>query len=54
MLLQLDCKKAKKIIKWSPKLNFDETIKFTADWYSNYIIKKKVITFDQIRAYMIN
>lgn len=51
-LLQLDCRKAQKIIRWLPKLNFEETIKFTSDWYSNYIFKKKIITFDQIKKYL--
>jgi CDP-glucose 4,6-dehydratase len=54
VLLQLDCRKANKIIKWSPKLNFEETIKLTSDWYSNYIFKKRVITFEQIKAYLID
>ena len=35
-LLQLNCDKAKKKIKWKPKLSFKETVKFTTDWYIKY------------------
>ena len=35
-LLRLNCNKAKKILKWAPKLNFDQTTKYTTDWYKSY------------------
>ena len=35
-LLGLDISKAIFDLKWSPKLNIHETIKFTIDWYKNY------------------
>lgn len=35
-LLTLDISKAKLLLEWSPKLNIDETIKLTVDWYKNY------------------
>lgn len=33
-LLRLDCEKAKTKLGWRPKLKFDQSIKFTADWYA--------------------
>ena len=35
-LLKLDCTKAKTYLKWSSKLNVDEAIKLTVDWYKNF------------------
>lgn len=35
-LLSLDISKAKKELKWEPKLSLDECIKLTADWYINF------------------
>jgi CDP-glucose 4,6-dehydratase len=32
--LQLDCEKARTKLGWRPRLKFDDSIKFTADWYS--------------------
>ena len=32
--------KAKRELNWRPKLNFDETIKLTIDWYKNYLDDK--------------
>lgn len=37
VILKLDNAKAKSKLGWKPKLNFDETMKFTAEWYKNYI-----------------
>ena len=54
-LLQLNCSKAKKVLNWSTKLNFHETIKLTADWYSSYLKNKRknrIKTFDQISQFM--
>lgn len=52
-LLNLDCRKSKKILKWKNVLNFDETINMTAVWYNSYFKKKnmKKITIDQIKKY---
>jgi CDP-glucose 4,6-dehydratase len=33
-LLQLDCEKARIKLGWRPRLMFDESVKFTADWYA--------------------
>jgi len=35
-LLSLDITKAKEKLNWQPKLNLQETVKFTVDWYKNY------------------
>ncbi|MBU3174469.1 CDP-glucose 4,6-dehydratase [Clostridium estertheticum] len=35
-LLKLDCTKSKTYLKWSPKLNINEAIKLTVDWYKNF------------------
>ena len=52
--LKLDSKKSYRELNWRPKLNFDETIKLTVDWYkalkSNKDLEK--ITKDQIEFFM--
>ena len=40
-LLQLNCQKAKKKLKWKPRLNFKETVSFTTDWYIEKFKNKK-------------
>ncbi len=53
--LQLDIKKAKKKLNWSPKLSIDQSIKITIEWYRKVLINKKLpidITKDQILEYM--
>ncbi len=53
--LSLNINKAKKELKWKPKLNFNETIRFTVDWYKNFLINKKNIvslTSSQIDYYI--
>ena len=42
-LLHLNSNKAKKILGWSTNLNFDDSIKFTVEWYKNYLDNKKNI-----------
>ena len=34
--LFLDCTKAKKLLKWEPKVDLDEGIKKTLEWYNNH------------------
>ena len=36
MILKLDCTKAKKRLGWNTKLNTDEAIKWTINWYKEY------------------
>ena len=40
-LLHLNSTKSKKYLKWSTVLDFDNSIKFTVDWYKNYLKNKK-------------
>ena len=49
----LNIEKAKRELNWRPKLNFDETIKLTIDWYKNYLDDKNMekITSDQINYF---
>lgn len=53
-LLRLNSGKAKKELKWSPKLNFKETINLTVEWYkglkSNQDLEK--ITTNQINYFL--
>lgn len=53
-LLKLNCDKALELLKWNAVLTFDETIKFTVNWYKDYHENKlttKVITTTQIIEY---
>ena len=34
-LLKLNCDKALSLINWEPTLNFENTMKFTSEWYYN-------------------
>ena len=43
-LLKLNSTKAKKILKWSPVLDFKKSVNFTANWYKRYKIQKKIHT----------
>jgi CDP-glucose 4,6-dehydratase len=53
-LLKLCCDKANINLSWYPVMDFEETIKFTMQWYANYYFKKSSIfqfTQDQINLY---
>ena len=53
--LQLDIKKVKKKLNWSPKLSIDKSIRITIEWYKKVLIDRKLpieITEDQILEYM--
>lgn len=54
-LLKLNCNKAKKQLKWIPTLNFEETVKFTIEWYLEYYnnTNKPIydFTINQIKDY---
>ena len=52
--LQLDISKAKNVLGWFPKYNFEESIEKTVEWYKAYYENKDNInnvTEKQIRAY---
>lgn len=40
-ILKLDTTKSKCILNWKPILNFEESLKFTFDWYKNYYENKE-------------
>jgi len=52
-LLMLSSIKAKKELNWSYRLNFDETIQMTVDWYKSLFKDEKVenISIDQIEYF---
>ena len=52
-LLNLNSNKSFKILKWRNILNFNDTLKMTAEWYKEYFRKKKVEDFSlrQIKIY---
>lgn len=53
-LLKLDINKAIALLKWKPKLNFQETLVLTFDWYKNYYEKTEdavVFTNKQINNF---
>tara|TARA_B100001093_G_scaffold518046_1_gene601547 strand:+ start:55 stop:1155 length:1101 start_codon:yes stop_codon:yes gene_type:complete len=41
--LSISSKKANKEIRWKPTLNFDQSVRFTIDWYKNFFKKNKNI-----------
>lgn len=51
--LSLNIEKSKNELGWKPKLNLNETISLTVDWYKNFYKKNKLekITNDQIDYY---
>ncbi len=53
ILLNLNNNKAKKILKWKPLINFNDTIKLTIEWYKHHHLKKKIIlkSTEQIKYY---
>ncbi len=52
-LLQLNCRKARDQLKWRSNLNFNQTVKFTSEWYNFYNNNKKSyeISVKQIKDY---
>ena len=53
--LQLDIKKSKKYLKWSPTYNIEDSVKITTEWYYKVLEKKQnpiQVTEMQIKKYM--
>lgn len=52
-LLRLDCSKIKTKFDWCQKLNIDESVKYTVDWYKEYYYGSNIIEFTekQIKEY---
>ena len=53
MLLQLNCDKSHQILKWEPRWNVEETLKYTAEWYKKVLGGKSAeeITKLQVQKY---
>lgn len=51
--LRLDCSKIKTKFNWCQKLNIDESVKYTADWYKEYYYGSNITEFteQQIKEY---
>lgn len=54
-LLSLNINKSNKLLDWEPVLGFSDSIKLTATWYKDYVLKKDMIkiTNQQINDYKI-
>jgi len=54
VLLKLCCDKALQGLSWRPVLDFEETVRLTAEWYENYYRKKDNFDFScsQIQYYV--
>lgn len=54
--LYLNAKKSEKFLKWKPKFNIFNSLKFTADWYENYINKKdiKKVSLEHFRSFFLS
>ena len=53
-LLKLDCKKALELLNWRSTMNFEQTIRFTSDWYLEYFNNNtniKDVSINQIFQY---
>ena len=53
--LQLNVNKAKKVLKWNPKLNISKSIELTVEWYKSVLNNKKnceKITEHQIKSFL--
>ncbi len=51
-LLMLDCSKSNKILKWKSVWNIDTTIEKTINWYKEYYINGKVMSFSDLNDYI--
>lgn len=52
-LLQLNCDKAKFFLGWKPKLNIQETLDYTANWYLSFL-NQKVNMYDFTKRQIFN
>lgn len=54
VLLKLDISKARSLLAWQPRLNLEDNLKFTFDWYKNYYENPtKIVEFtnQQIKSF---
>ena len=52
-LLKLDISKAARALEWKPKLNADEAIRWTVEWYKQKEEQKADFTIGQIEEYFV-
>ncbi|MBS1512384.1 MAG: CDP-glucose 4,6-dehydratase [Bacteroidetes bacterium] len=52
-ILKLNCEKAFAQLEWKPLLNFEQTLKFTSEWFNAFYSEKNVrkFTLNQLGAY---
>jgi len=50
-LLKLDINLAKKELGWQPRINADDAVKLTIDWYKRPVEQQADFTFQQIKEY---
>lgn len=50
-LLQLDSSKARRLLQWTPRLSFDDTVKWTAGWYRAHYEQGITISMDQLSEF---
>lgn len=46
-LLKLDCSKANKKLGWFPKINIEQTLQYTVNWYQQYQKKNDMREFTE-------
>lgn len=53
-LLHLNCDKSNHQLSWNPVWSFEQTVKYTIEWYKNYLIGKdaKELSLSNINQYM--
>ena len=51
-ILKLDCSKAYMLLKWRDVWDSDTTFKKTVNWYKNYYEKNKILTEEDLNAYI--
>ena len=51
-LLTLDCSKAEKLLRWHGVFSAEEMFGFTSQWYKEFYTDGKVITAEQLAAYL--
>lgn len=50
--LRLDSTKAYSELGWAPALSFEDTIRMTAEWYHAYLRKDRILSHEQLDAYI--
>jgi CDP-glucose 4,6-dehydratase len=50
--LKLDCSKARTMLFWQPIWNIEQALKHTVNWYKEYYEQKKVLTEENLFAYV--